>query len=132
MLITILSLNSIVFSQIGTKNEPVKCFPITVVKQIAKDLLSGDSAKIQLELTEKQLIETEKIVDKKDSIISIMSVQETNYKTIINSENEKYSILGSHTKQLEWDLKKLNVKNKFTSIISGTAVIVLSTLLIIK
>jgi hypothetical protein len=61
-----------------------------------------------------------------------MSIQETNYKTIITSENEKYSILGSHTKQLEWDLKKLKVKNKFTSIISGTAVIVLSTLLIIK
>jgi len=120
------------FSQTGTNNEPVKCFPIPVVKQITKDLLSGDSAKAQLKLTEQQLSQTEKIVEKKDSVISIMRVKEENYNTIITVQNEKYSILESHTKQLEWDLKKLKVKNKFTSIISGTAVIVLSTLLIIK
>lgn len=132
MLITILSLSSIAFSQTGTNSEPVKCFPIPVVKQITKDLLSGDSAKAQLKLTEQQLAETEKIVEKKDSIISIMRVKEENYNTIIASQNEKYSILESHTKQLEWDLKKLKVKNKFTSILSGSAILVLGTFLILK
>lgn len=132
MLITILSLSSIAFSQTGTNSEPVKCFPIPVVKQITKDLLSGDSAKAQLKLTEQQLVETEKIVEKKDSIISIMRVKEENYNTIIAAQNEKYSILESHTKQLEWDLKKLKVKNKFTSILSGSAILVLGTFLILK
>ena len=132
VLITILSLSSIAFSQTGTNSEPVKCFPITVVKQITKDLLSGDSAKAQLKLTEQQLVETEKIVEKKDSIISIMRVKEENYNTIITVQNEKYSILESHTKQLEWDLKKLKVKNKFTSILSGSAILILGTFLIIK
>ena len=132
MLITILSLSSIAFSQTGTNSEPVKCFPITVVKQITKDLLSGDSAKAQLKLTEQQLVETEKIVEKKDSIISIMRVKEENYNTIIAAQNEKYSILESHTKQLEWDLKKLKVKSKFTSILSGSAILVLGTFLILK
>jgi len=131
-LITILSLSSIAFSQTGTNSEPVKCFPIPVVKQITKDLLSGDSAKAQLKLTEQQLVETEKIVEKKDSIISIMRVKEENYNTIIAAQNEKYSILESHTKQLEWDLKKLKVKNKFTSILSGSAILVLGTFLILK
>jgi ParB-like chromosome segregation protein Spo0J len=120
------------FSQTGTNNEPVKCFPIPVVKQITKDLLSGDSAKAQLKLTEQQLAETEKIVEKKDSVISIMRVKEENYNTIISVQNEKYSILESHTKQLEWDLKKLKVKNKFTSILSGSAILILGTFLIIK
>jgi hypothetical protein len=132
VLITILSLSSIAFSQTGTNSEPVKCFPIPVVKQITKDLLSGDSAKAQLKLTEQQLAETEKIVEKKDSIISIMRVKEENYNTIIEAQNEKYSILESHTKQLEWDLKKLKVKNKFTSILSGSAILVLGTFLILK
>jgi len=102
------------------------------VKQITKDLLSGDSAKAQLKLTEQQLVETEKIVEKKDSIISTMKLNEENYNTIITAQNEKYLILETHTKQLEWDLKKLKVKNKFTSILSGSAILILSTLLIIK
>ena len=94
--------------------------------------MSGDSAKAQLKLTEQQLAQTELIVEKKDSVISIMKVKEENYNTIISTQNEKYSILESHTKQLEWDLKKLKVKHKFTSILSGGAVLVLGTFLILK
>jgi hypothetical protein len=60
------------FSQIDTNKEPVKCFPIPIVKQITKDLLSGDSAKAQLKLTEQQLYKTENIVEMKDSVISII------------------------------------------------------------
>jgi hypothetical protein len=120
------------FSQTDTNKEPVKCFPIPIVKQITKDLLSGDSAKAQLKLTEQQLYKTENIVEKKDSVISIMRVKEENYNTIILAQNEKYSILENHTKQLEWDLKKLKVKNKFTSILSGSAILILGTFLIIK
>ena len=129
---SILSLSLTAFSQIDTNKEPVKCFPIPIVKQITKDLLSGDSAKAQLKLTEQQLYKTENIVEKKDSVISIKRVKEENYNTIILAQNEKYSILENHTKQLEWDLKKLKVKNKFTSILSGSAILILGTFLIIK
>jgi hypothetical protein len=129
---SILSLSLTAFSQTDTSKEPVKCFPIPIVKQITKDLLSGDSAKAQLKLTEQQLYKTENIVEKKDSVISIMRVKEENYNTIILSQNEKYSILENHTKKVEWDLKKLKVKNKFTSILSGSAVLILGTLLVIK
>ena len=129
---SILSLSLTAFSQIDTNKEPVKCFPIPIVKQITKDLLSGDSAKAQLKLTEQQLYKTENIVEMKDSVISIMRVKEENYNTIILAQNEKYSILQNHTKQLEWDLKKLKVKNKFTSILSGSAILILGTFLIIK
>ena len=132
MLITILTLSLTAFSQTDTNKEPVKCFPIPIVKQITKDLLSGDSAKAQLKLTEQQLYKTENIVEKKDSVISIMRVKEENYNTIILAQNEKYSILENHTKRIEWELKKLKVKNKFTSILSGSAILILGTFLIIK
>ena len=129
---SILSLSLTAFSQTDTNKEPVKCFPIPIVKQITKDLLSGDSAKAQLKLTEQQLYKTENIVEKKDSVISIMRVKEENYNTIILTQNEKYSILENHTKRIEWELKKLKVKNKFTSILSGSAILILGTFLIIK
>ena len=129
---SILSLSLTAFSQTDTNKEPVKCFPIPIVKQITIDLLRGDSAKAQLKLTEQQLYKTENIVEKKDSVISIMRVKEENYNTIILAQNEKYSILENHTKRIEWELKKLKVKNKFTSILSGSAILILGTFLIIK
>lgn len=130
MLISILSLSLTAFSQTGTNNQPTKCFPIPVVKQITKDLLSGDSAKAQLVLTGQQLLETENKVVMKDSVISLLRIKETNYQTIIDAQNQKYSILEDHTKKVEWDLKKQKVKNKFTSILSGGIIVALTFLLI--
>ena len=130
-MILTLTLSLTAFSQVDTNN-PVKCFPIPIAKRIVKDLLSGDSAKAQLELTNQQLVETEKKVVKKDTIISLMKVKEDNYITIIDSQNQKYSILNDHTKKLEWNLKKEKVKNKFTSILSSGVIVVLTILLIIK
>lgn len=129
MLISILSLSLTAFSQTGTNNQPTKCFPIPIVKQITKDLLSGDSAKAQLKLTEQQLLETENKVVMKDSIISLLRVKETSYQTIIGAQNQKYSILEDHTKKVELNLKKEKVKNKFTSILSGGIILTLTLLL---
>jgi hypothetical protein len=64
------------FSQTDTNNkEKVKCFPIHVAKQIAKDLLRGDSAIAELKLTNEQLIKTEEKVVLKDSVISTMVIK---------------------------------------------------------
>ncbi len=120
-MISLLSVQLTAFSQIDTtKNE--KCFPIPVVKQIMKDLVSGDSAKAQLKLTEQQLIETEKKVELKDSVIVTLRAKESNYQTIIDAEKQKFDIVEKYSKKLEFELKKEKVKNKFKSIL-GTAVI---------
>jgi hypothetical protein len=118
------------FSQTGTNNQPTKCFPIPVVKQITKDLLSGDSAKAQLKLTEQQLLETENKVVVKDSVISLLRVKETNYQTIIDAQNQKFSILEDHTKKVELNLKKEKIKNKFTSGLAGVVIVTLTFFLI--
>ncbi len=130
MLISLLTLSLTAFSQTGTSNQPTKCFTIPVVKQITKDLLSGDSAKAQLKLTEQQLFETEKKVEKKDSIITLLRMKENNYLTIIDAHEEKYSTLDSHTKKLETNLKKEKIKNKLTSGVGSIAILTLTILLI--
>jgi hypothetical protein len=119
-----------VFSQTDTTSN-VKCFPIPVVKQIMKDVISGDSAKAMLKITEAQLIETEKKVILKDGIITSYQQKEQNYITIIDSEKQKFSIMETYSKKLEFELKKEKVKNKFKSIV-GTAVIGVLAFLVIQ
>jgi hypothetical protein len=120
------------FSQTDTNNkEKVKCFPVHVAKQIAKDLLKGDSAMAELKLVNEQLVKTEEKVSLKDSVISTMVTKEKNYISIIDAQDKKYTVMEDYSKKLEFQLKKEKVKNKFTSILSGVAVLVLGTLLIV-
>ena len=130
-MISLLTLSLTAFSQTGTNNQ-VKCFPVPVVKQIMKDLLSGDEAKLQLKLSDSLLRVTENKVIIQDSIISDMKLKEDNYKKELKLAQDKLAITEDYSHQLEKDLKKQKVKNKFTSILSGTALIVLSTLYFIK
>ncbi len=94
--------------------------------------MSGDSAKAQLKLVEEQLLETEKKIELKDSVISLLRIKESNYNVIIETQTQKYSTLEAHTKKVEWNLKKEKVKNKFTSILSGSIVMTLTFFLIMK
>lgn len=128
---SLMMLSLTAFSQTGTNNQ-VKCFPVPVVKQIMKDLLSGDEAKAQLKLSDSLLILTEKKVQIQDSIINGMKLKEENYSAQIESEKQKLVISENYTKQLEKDLKKEKVKNKFTSILSVAVISALTTLLIIQ
>lgn len=130
---TILSLNLTVFSQTDTNiKEKVKCFPVHVAKQIAKDLLKGDSAMAELKLANEQLVKTEEKVALKDSVISTMIIKEKNYISIIDVQDKKYIVMEDYSKKLEFQLKKEKVKNKFTSILSGVTVLFLSALLIVR
>jgi outer membrane protein OmpA-like peptidoglycan-associated protein len=122
---------SIAFSQTDT-SKVEKCFPMPVVKQIMKDLVSGDEDKAQLKLTEQQLLETEKKVSLKDSVITTLRLKEVNYQTIIDSEKQKFDIMDRYSKKLEFDLKKEKVKNKFKSILGTGAIAVLTFFLITK
>jgi hypothetical protein len=129
VLVTILSLSLTAFSQQDTIIK-VKCLPISVFKQIAQDLLKGDSAIAQLKLSEQQIIHIENKVILKDSIINTMKSKEFNYNKVIDTQNEKYNVMEKYSKKLEWDLKKERVKGKFKSIL-GTAVIAVLTFFLI-
>lgn len=131
MLISSLFVSLTVFSQTDTSTN-VKCFPIPVVRQIMKDVISGDSAKAQLKLTEEMLSETEKKVVMKDSVIITLRMKETNYLTMIDAERQKFQIQENYSKKLEWDLKKEKVKNKFKSILGTGIIAVMGFFLITK
>ncbi len=93
--------------------------------------MSGDLAKSELKLTEQQLVQTEKKVIYKDSVINNLKLKEVNYLTIIDSEKQKYQIVENYSKRLEVELKKEKVKNKFKSIV-GTGLIAVLTFFLIQ
>ena len=132
-LIAILTTTLTAFSQTDTNSkEPVKSFPISIVKKIIKDLISGDEAKAQLKLSDSLLVITEGKVLLKDNIINTMKIKEVNYVNVIGAQNEKYNVLEGYSKKVERDLKNEKVKGKFLNIVSGGIVIALTTLLIIR
>lgn len=115
-------------SQVDT-GKLVKCLPVATVRQIIKDLLSGDSAKLQLQLTESQLIETEKKLHLKDSIINSMKDKEKNYLTIQEYNKEQLILLNNYSTKVENDLKKEGRKNNVRSVIQSTLLLSLTFLL---
>jgi hypothetical protein len=126
-------INLTVFSQPGTPtNSEVKCFPISIVKLITKDLIIGDSAKNLLKITERQLLETENKIILKDSVINSYINKENNYKLIINGERTKFETLEDFNKNLQLSLKKSKFKTKLTSTISITIIGILTGLILIK
>ena len=133
MLVILMLISLTVFSQPGTPtNSEVKCFPISIVKLITKDLIIGDSAKNLLKITERQLLETENKIILKDSIINSYIYKENNSKLIINNEREKFETLEDFNKNLQLSLKKSKFKTKLTSTISITIIGILTGLILIK
>lgn len=118
------------FSQKGTDTVPSKTFPIPVVKQIVKDLLSGDSAKAQLNITNQQLTESKKIIQFKDSTIEKYKVKVSGYEDIVKMEREKYKLVESELKTTEKKLKKEKIKTKLFGSLSTLSLLFIGALLI--
>lgn len=109
---------------------PSKTFSIPVVKQIVKDLLSGDSAKAQLNVANKQLVENKKIISFKDSVIQKLNVKISGYEDIVAMERDKYKIVETELKSTEKKLKKEKIKTKIFSSLTTVSVLFIGALLI--
>ena len=120
------------FSQTGTDSTPSKSFPVPVVKMIIKDILSGDSAKAQLKITNQQLEETKKIVSIKDSVINKLELKNSNSELIINSERDKFKIIDEQLKKTEKELRKEKIKTKIFKSLTTIGTLVIGALLIIN
>ena len=118
------------FSQTGTDSIPSKSFPVPVVKMIIKDILSGDSAKAQLKITNQQLEETKKIVSIKDSVINKLELKNSNSELIINSERDKYKIIDDQLKKTEKQLRREKIKTKIFKSLTTVGALVIGALLI--
>lgn len=111
---------------------PSKTFTLPVVKLIIKDLLSGDSAKAQLKLTEEILSQTEKKVELKDSVIKKMGEKLEISNNIIVEKDKQIEILNDRVSKVSKELKKEKFKNKLTKFVTGSVTAILAVLLIVK
>lgn len=112
MLVLILISKLTVFSQVDIQDSTgTKCFPVPLVKTIIKDLMSGDSAKAQLVVTEQELSLNEKKIELKDTIIFTMREKERDYKQIIRTQDDKYATLFDYTRTLQENVNKLTIQN---------------------
>lgn len=103
--------SSTVFSQTDTIPK-TKSFPIPIVKLIAKDLLSGDSAKALLKVTEEHVDSLTRKTYIQDSVIGVHLEKERNFNTVIGYERDKFGTLQTYTTKLEVDLKTEKTKSK--------------------
>ena len=131
LLIILLLINSIAFSQIATDtNKIVLSYP--VAKAVAKDLITGDSALATLKLKDQEVRLLENKIAVKDSSINSYKLKELNYVNQINNEGKKIEGWQDNYAKLQKDYKKLIIKNRFTKILTYAIIGGISYLYITK
>jgi len=115
------------------------CMPADVAKQVAEDLVVGDSAKAMLDLALEELDITNEKLNYKDSIILNAKLMEINLKNQVSNEQKQkndYNTLYTNCKSEYTALAKKNkiikVKRSVTSTLGLIAIGVLTVLYITK
>jgi hypothetical protein len=103
------------FSLSASAQDTIK-IPTSIAKQIAKDLVSGDSAKAELKLTNENITLLEKKVVLKDSIISGHVQKGIMYEERIKNEQLKFDTQQKWVKDLQKQNKKTKAKLTFNRI----------------
>jgi len=122
----------IVFSQTDTDSIQTKSFPISIVKDIVRDLIRCDSLRNELYVVNELLIENEKKKLINDTIIITFYEKELRYLDMIKNQNEKYLLLEKNINVLENNIKKDNFKNKINQFLIGIGIMGLTYSLIFK
>jgi hypothetical protein len=136
ILIVLLLLSLTSFSQ---KDTSKICFPYSKAKQIAIDLVRGDSALAELKLTNKLVWQLNEKISTQDSIITLYIAKEQNYIGQINNYDKIIVKKDEIITGLESDVAKLSKKNnqlksglKFLGGGFVASVLVIVTLIAIK
>jgi len=126
-------------SQIHSVDTGSICMPTEVAKQVAADLVRGDSAKAMLALSLDELDLTKQKLGYKDSLILTAKLKEINLMEQIRNEqgqkNGYMALLDDSKKQyadLSKKFKRYKVKKTFTDILFTGGLIALTGLLIAK
>jgi hypothetical protein len=106
IVLLLLSLTS--FSQ---KDTSKICFSYNKAKQIAIDLVRGDSALTELKITNKLVWQLNEKISTQDSIITLYIVKEQNYISQINNYDKISTKKDEIITGLEKDVTKLTKKN---------------------
>jgi len=106
IVLLLLSLTS--FSQKDTSRI---CFSYNKAKQIAIDLVKGDSAVAELKITNKLIWQLNEKISTQDSIVTLYIVKEQNYISQINNYDKIFTKKDEIITGLEKDVTKLTKKN---------------------
>ena len=87
-----------------------------MAKLVIKDLLTGDEAKDELVLSVKKFQLLEQKVVFKDSVISNLNDQITNFNSMILTKNDQLSLSEELSKKLKKDLQKQKLKTKLVGL----------------
>ncbi len=108
ILIVLLLLSLTSFSQKDTSRI---CFSYSKAKQIAIDLVRGDSAITELKITNKLVWQLNEKISTQDSTITLYIAKEQNYISQINNYNKISTKKDEIITGLEKDVTKLTKKN---------------------
>ena len=132
LLMLLLVLPVMAFSQKGNVDTTTICIPYDVAKQIALDLNRLDSLTAVHKLTITELFQTQKKVDVQGIIITTMEQKEKNYELQIEKEKEKFGIVETQNQDLRKEVKKLKTKNTFIQIIGAALLTTLTVFSVLK
>lgn len=129
VLIAIMMMSSKSFSQTATDTTLIR-LEKPVARLVIKDLIMWDGTKQELFLTQDKVKLLEQKIVFKDSIISNLNTQITNYKSIMDTRSEQLALSQELSSRLQRDLKKEQVKGKM---VAGTGILgILAVLFILK
>ena len=110
------------FSQTGI-NKKVHCFPDSVAKQIAIDLVRGDSAKVELAKTNILVNQLEEKTKTNDRLVTMYVNKVSNYASQIDLYRKKETEYHTIVFGLEKDIVRVKKANKYFRIaVSGLLV----------
>jgi hypothetical protein len=108
-----------IFSQTVTNKTQVHCFPDSIVKKVAKDLLRGDSARAELTETKILVHELELKNFTNERLVNTYVHKVANYSSQIDLYRQKEVKYVEMVTGLEKDVKKEKKKNKIFKIVTG-------------
>ena len=116
------------------------CMPVEVARQVAADLVTGDSAKAMLSLTEFELDLTKQKLSYKDSLILNGRLKEINLMEQVKNEKfqKEYYVSLYNTSEknytaLEKTFKRYKIKKSFTDVLFiGATSVLTGTLIYLK
>jgi hypothetical protein len=124
--------SSYAFSQNATTTIEYINIPVPTVKKITIDLLRGDSALAQLDLSNRMIAELQSKTVLQDNIISNYEKKEQNYLGVVTELEKKVSVYQTELKNTQKELRKLKAKRTYGKIISGVIIGGLTYLYITK
>jgi hypothetical protein len=107
------------FSQTGTSKTQMHCFPDSIVKKIAKDLVRGDSARAELAETKILMHQIELKSFANERLVYTYVSKVANYSAQIDLYKQKETKYVEMVSGLEKDVKKEKKKNKIFKIVTG-------------